>query len=59
MKKANFLYHCHRFPAVVISNAVRRYFRFSLNLRKHLGSVSRSRTKQSGAARTWPHLAFK
>jgi len=28
-----FLYHGHRFPAVVISCAVRWYFRFSLSLR--------------------------
>ena len=33
MKKTNSLYHGHRFPAVVISRAVRWYFRFSLSLR--------------------------
>ncbi|SOE54439.1 Transposase (or an inactivated derivative) [Burkholderia sp. OK233] len=33
MKKRNSLYHGHRFPAVVISCAVRWYFRFSLSLR--------------------------
>ncbi|MFM0334546.1 IS6 family transposase, partial [Paraburkholderia strydomiana] len=32
MKKAKSLYHGHRFPAVVISCAVRWYFRFSLSL---------------------------
>jgi putative transposase len=33
MKKAKSLYHGHRFPAVVISHAVRWYFRFQLSLR--------------------------
>jgi putative transposase len=33
MKKAKSLYHGHRFPAVVISCAVRWYFRFNLSLR--------------------------
>lgn len=33
MKKTNSLYHGHRFPAVVMSCAVRRYFRFSFSLR--------------------------
>jgi transposase-like protein len=33
MRKTKSLYHGHRFPAVVISCAVRWYFRFSLNLR--------------------------
>jgi putative transposase len=33
MKKTKSLYHGHRFPAVVISCAVRWYFRFSLSLR--------------------------
>src|SRR5471032_726507 len=33
MKKTKSLYHGHRFPAVVISCAVRWYFRFSLRLR--------------------------
>ncbi|MGF6960926.1 putative transposase [Paraburkholderia youngii] len=33
MKKTKLLYHGHRFPAVVISCAVRWYFRFSLSLR--------------------------
>src|ERR1700733_14487824 len=33
MKKTKSLYHRHRFPAVVISCAVRWYFRFSLSLR--------------------------
>jgi putative transposase len=33
MKKAKSLYHGHRFPAVVISCAVRWYLRFSLSLR--------------------------
>jgi hypothetical protein len=33
MKKTKSLYHGHRFPAVVISCAVRSYFRFSLSLR--------------------------
>jgi transposase-like protein len=33
MKKRKSLYHGHRFPAVVISCAVRWYFRFSLSLR--------------------------
>jgi transposase-like protein len=33
MKKTKTLYHGHRFPAVVISCAVRWYFRFSLSLR--------------------------
>jgi len=33
MKKTKSLYHGHRFPAIVISWAVRWYFRFSLSLR--------------------------
>ena len=33
MKKTKSLYHGHRFPAIVISRAVRWYFRFSLILR--------------------------
>jgi transposase-like protein len=33
MKKTKSLYHGHRFPAIVISCAVRWYFRFSLSLR--------------------------
>src|SRR5258705_6154790 len=33
MKKSKSLYHGHRFPAVVISCAVRWYFRFQLSLR--------------------------
>ncbi|MEM5332121.1 IS6 family transposase, partial [Paraburkholderia sp. JHI2823] len=33
MKKRKSLYHGHRFPAIVISCAVRWYFRFSLSLR--------------------------
>jgi putative transposase len=33
MKKTKSLYHGHRFPAVVISCAVRWYFRFKLSLR--------------------------
>src|ERR1700758_4473820 len=33
MNKTKSLYHGHRFPAVVISCAVRWYFRFSLSLR--------------------------
>jgi putative transposase len=33
MKKTKSLYHGHRFPAVVLSCAVRWYFRFSLSLR--------------------------
>jgi putative transposase len=33
MKKTKSLYHGHRFAAVVISCAVRWYFRFSLSLR--------------------------
>ncbi|WP_454806668.1 IS6 family transposase [Paraburkholderia fungorum] len=33
MKKMKSLYHGHRFPAVVISHAVRWYFRFSRSLR--------------------------
>jgi putative transposase len=33
MKKSKSLYHGHRFPAEVISCAVRRYFRFQLSLR--------------------------
>jgi putative transposase len=33
MKKTKSLYHGHRFPAVVISCAVRWYFRFSPSLR--------------------------
>ena len=33
MKKTKSLYHGHRFPAAVISCAVRWYFRFSLSLR--------------------------
>ncbi|GCB05221.1 hypothetical protein PSUB009319_28520 [Ralstonia sp. SET104] len=33
MTKTKSLYHGHRFPAAVISHAVRRYFRFNLSLR--------------------------
>ncbi|MDH6153389.1 hypothetical protein OKW46_007379 [Paraburkholderia sp. WSM4179] len=33
MKKTKSLYHGHRFPASVISQAVRWYFRFELSLR--------------------------
>ncbi|SOE61680.1 hypothetical protein SAMN05414139_01957 [Burkholderia sp. D7] len=33
MKNAKSLYHGHRFPAAVISHAVRCYFRFQLSLR--------------------------
>jgi hypothetical protein len=33
MKNAKSLYHGHRFPAAVISCAVRWYFRFQLSLR--------------------------
>src|ERR1700710_1629156 len=33
MKKSKSLYHGHRFPAEVISCAVRWYFRFQLSLR--------------------------
>lgn len=33
MQKKKSLYHGHRFPAVVISQAVRWYFRFQLSLR--------------------------
>lgn len=33
MKKCKSLYHGHRFPAAVISCAVRWYFRFQLSLR--------------------------
>src|ERR1700716_3522563 len=33
MKKSKSLYHGHRFPAAVISCAVRWYFRFQLSLR--------------------------
>jgi putative transposase len=33
MKKSKSLYNCHRFPAEVISCAVRWYFRFQLSLR--------------------------
>jgi putative transposase len=33
MRTPKSLYHGYRFPAVVISCAVRRYFRFSLSLR--------------------------
>ena len=33
MKKTKSLYHGHRFPAVIISCAVRWYFRFNLSLR--------------------------
>nr|WP_302056715.1 IS6 family transposase [Paraburkholderia sp. CNPSo 3281] len=33
MKKTKSLYHGHRFPAAVISHAVRWYFRFHLSLR--------------------------
>ena len=33
MKKTKSLYHGHRFPATVISHAVRWYFRFHLSLR--------------------------
>jgi len=33
MKRTKLLYHGHRFPAVVISCAVRWYFRFSLSMR--------------------------
>ena len=33
MKKSKSFYHGHRFPAAVISCAVRWYFRFQLSLR--------------------------
>jgi putative transposase len=33
MKNTQSLYHGHRFPAAVISRAVRWYFRFQLSLR--------------------------
>lgn len=33
MKKTKSLYHGHRFPAAIISQAVRWYFRFQLSLR--------------------------
>ena len=33
MQKKRSLYHGHRFPAAVISQAVRWYFRFQLSLR--------------------------
>jgi putative transposase len=33
MKKSKSLYHGHRFPASIISHAVRWYFRFQLSLR--------------------------
>ena len=33
MKKTSSLYHGHRFPAAVISSAVRWYLRFNLSLR--------------------------
>ncbi|MFC6972413.1 IS6 family transposase, partial [Paraburkholderia dipogonis] len=33
MKKMKSLYHGHRFPASIISHAVRWYFRFQLSLR--------------------------
>ena len=33
MKKTKSLYHGHRFPAAIISCAVRWYFRFGLSLR--------------------------
>ncbi|AME28282.1 transposase (plasmid) [Burkholderia sp. PAMC 26561] len=33
MKKTKSLYHGHRFLAIVISRAVRWYFRFGLSLR--------------------------
>jgi putative transposase len=33
MTKAKSFYHGHRFPATIISHAVRWYFRFQLNLR--------------------------
>lgn len=33
MKKTRSIYHGHRFPAAVISCAVRWYFRFQLSLR--------------------------
>src|SRR5258706_6281662 len=34
MTKTKSLYHGHRFPATVISHAVRWYFRFQLSLRE-------------------------
>jgi transposase-like protein len=34
MKNAKSLYHGHRFPAAVISRAVRWYFRFQFSLRE-------------------------
>lgn len=33
MKKSKSLYHGHRFPAIVISCTVQRYFRFQLSVR--------------------------
>jgi hypothetical protein len=61
MKKTKSLYHGHRFPAVVISCAVRWYFRFSLSLRdiEELlleRDVVLSRTKRSVAGATSSEL---
>jgi transposase-like protein len=55
MKKTKSLYHGHRFPAVVISCAVRWYFRFSLSLRDieelllERGAEVRTRRSVAGA----------
>lgn len=61
MTKAKSLYHGHRFPPVVISHAVRWYFRFNLSLRDieellfERGVIVEQRDLDQGAA--WCQVA--
>jgi transposase-like protein len=56
MEKTKSLYHGHRFPATVISHAVREYFRLQLGLRDIedccSSAVSSSVTRRSAAGAT-------
>jgi len=47
MKKTKSLYHGHRFPAVVISCAVRRYFRFSRRRERQMCGFRDARRTQA------------
>src|SRR6185503_2800285 len=63
MQKKRSLYHGHRFPAVVISQAVRWYFRFQLSLRDieellFEGGVVAA-TRRSGAGATTSSRALR
>jgi putative transposase len=57
MKKSESLYHGHRFPAGVISCAVRWYFRFQLSLRdiEELLLFERGVTVTHETIRCWCH----